>query len=206
LGEVLLRYANGKGGNNSDRESGAMTKKARSKRGELLERAAKRAKRNENVQLQALLAKTETAAYKQLKRRTRIAWKASEFDQALHLSRVLKTIDPLAEFLESNAPLTKNNRLTLITLIRPYISSLESRGPGRPKGRSQGDFSEAERNAAYWVRLEKQKWLKNNGRQKVPRSVTNALIKEAIKLASMSFPAKLSPDGIRGRLDKTSRK
>ena len=52
------------------------------------------------------------------------------------------------------------------------------------------------------------KWLEKNKRQRVPASVTNELIAEAIDLASEAFKpqSKLSPDVISALVHKTSRK
>lgn len=146
-----------------------------------------------------------TAAYNEAKRRTRNAWKPSEFQTALHYAVVLKTIEPLAKFLESETLLTRNDRHALARFVR----SFEAPKAGRPPGPLPGDVNAAQRNAVYLVRLWQQAWLNKNNRQRVPTSTTNAFIADAINVASKALdvsPKKLSPDDIRALVNKTSRK
>jgi hypothetical protein len=116
----------------------------------------------------------------------------------------LKTMEPLAKFLESKKPLTRSDRLALARLLR----SLEAPKVGRPRGPLSGDVNAAEKNAVYWVWLGQKKWLEKNKRQRVPASVTTKLIADAINLASEAFklPSKLSSDVILAKVNKTSRK
>ncbi|MBR1216201.1 hypothetical protein [Bradyrhizobium sp. JYMT SZCCT0180] len=175
------------------------------KKGEPLKRASK-PKDKGNLQLQAWLSNKkgpiETAAYMEAKRRTRNAWKSSDFQTAMHYAVTLKTLEPLAKFLESKALLTRSDRLTLARFVR----SREVPKVGRPRGPLSGNV--AQRNAVYWVRLGQQKWLKENGRQRVPTSVTVVLIADAINLASKAFPLLPKPraDDVRALVNKASRK
>ena len=146
------------------------------------------------------------AAYNAFQRRTANAWEAdsSEFQTALHIAMTLKTMEPLAKFLESKKPLTRSDRLALARLLR----SLEAPKVGRPRGPLSGDVNAAEKNAVYWVWLGQKKWLEKNKRQRVPASVTTKLIADASSMASEAFklPSKLSSDVILAKVNKTSRK
>ena len=144
------------------------------------------------------------AAYGEAKGRATHAWrKSSEFQIAMHYAVALKTMEPLAKFLESKTLLTRSNRLALARFVR----SFEAPQRGRPSGRLKSDFYEAQRNVVYLVQLGQQVWRKKYKRQRVPASVTNELIAEAIYEASKVFPkAKLSSDDIRALVNKASRK
>jgi hypothetical protein len=187
-----------------------MTKKAKSKKSKRLQNASKPSRNEDFVQqLQAWISTKkgpiETAAYEEAKKRISNAWeKASEFETALHFTLVLKRMEPLASFLESETPLTPSDRLTLAR----FVSFFEAPTAGRPRGPLSGDVNAAQRNAVYWVRLHQQTWLKENKRQRVPTSVTNDFITDAINLASEAFKlrSKLSSDDIRALVNKTSRK
>jgi hypothetical protein len=142
-----------------------------------------------------------TAAYTEGKRRTRNAWKSSEFQTALHFAVTLKTMEPLAKFLESKTPLTRSDRRALARFIR----SLEAPKAGRPSGPLSGDVYSAQRNAVYLVRLGQQQWCEQHGRVRVTRSVTEGLITAAVKTCSEALKvpaAALDPDTIRKILDK----
>jgi hypothetical protein len=187
-----------------------VTKKAAPKKGELERASGSPPRAQDIVQLQAWLATkkdpVETAAYNKAKRRTANAWKeTSEFQTALHHTVILKTMEPLAKFLESKTLLTRGDRLMLARFVR----SREAPKVGRPRGPLSGDVYAAERNAVYWVRLRQQKWLEGKKRERVPAGVTDELIAEAINVASKDFnvsPKKLSFDDIRALVYKTSRK
>lgn len=176
-----------------------MTKKAAPNKGEQLERASGSPQQAQDiVQLQAWLstkkAPVETAAYNKAKRRIANAWKSSELQTALHYVVTLKTMEPLAQFLESETHMTRSDRLTLGSFIR----SLEARKTRRPLSSRQ----EAEHNAVYLVRLGQQKWCKMHGRERVTRSVTDGLITDAVKTCLTTFKVKLDPDNIRRIIDK----
>ena len=176
-----------------------MTKKAAPKKGEPLERASKPPpKDKDNVQLQAWLAtKTgpiETAAYKKAKRRMANAWKSSELQTALHYVVTLQTMEPLAQFLESKTQMTRSDRLALGGFIR----SLEVRKTRRALSSRQV----AEKNAVYLVQLGQLKWCKTHGRERVPRSVTEGLITDAVKTCLTAFKVQLYPDNIRRIIEK----
>jgi hypothetical protein len=144
-------------------------------------------------------------AYQGAKRRTCDAWrKSSEFNVALYDAVTFKAMEPLAKFLESKTLLTRSDRLALARFVR----SLKAPKVGRPPGRLPGEENAALRNAAYWVQVQQQAWLNKNNRQRVPASVTNEFITDAINVVSTAFKprSKLSSDDIRALVNKTSRK
>jgi hypothetical protein len=145
------------------------------------------------------------AAYGEAKTRSANAWKkSSDFQTALHHAVFLKTLGPLAKFLESKVLLTRSDRLALARFVRSW----EAPKLGRPPGPLSGEVNAAQRNAVYLVRVLQRDWLKENNRQRVPASVTDELIAHAINEASKAFPRspKLSPGDIRALVNKASRK
>jgi hypothetical protein len=140
-------------------------------------------------------------AYRKYKSDLINAWKFSEFRQVLHFAVVIGSMKPLATFLTSDKPLARSDRRALAGFVR----SLEKRKQGRPPGPSPGDVPAALRNAVYLVRLGQQSWLRKHNRQRVPPSVTNELIPDAIKVASSAFKvpaAKIGADDIHRLLSK----
>jgi hypothetical protein len=136
----------------------------------------------------------ETAAYKKAKRRIANAWKSSELQTALHYVVTLKTTEPLAQFLESKTRMTRTDRIALGGFIR----SLEARKSRRALSPRQV----AEKNAVYLVQLGQLKWCKTHGRERVPRSVTEGLITDAVKTCLTAFKVQLDPDNIRRIIKK----
>jgi hypothetical protein len=145
------------------------------------------------------------AAYNKAKTSTGRGWKSpGEFKAALYYAVTLKLMEPLAKLLESKTLLTRSDRLAFASFVR----SLKPSKDGRPPGPLSDALHVAQRNAVYLVRLGQKAWLIEKNRQRVPASVTDKLIADAIDEASKAFPRspKLSPGDIRALVNKASRK
>lgn len=91
--------------------------------------------------------------------------------------------EPLIDYLLGDGPLSDDDRESLAWLIENYAQLIKRkvRGNGRPRG-SISNKNAAVVCACYLVRIGKGVWRQKHDRKRVPKAVTNSLIKRAIEL------------------------
>src|SRR5262249_36413675 len=109
-----------------------------------------------------------------------------------------------ASYLPTSKPKTRSDRLAVSDLIK----SLQNLLLGRPLGIEPAEITQAtliiaaERAVVQRARELKQLWREENGRQRVPKPVTAALVTDAMKQIAVQYGVSLSESSVQniGRL------
>jgi hypothetical protein len=98
-------------------------------------------------------------------------------------------IDPLIAHLNSDAPLSAEDRRSLARLISWAQQYGIPRRRGRPSGRTPGDVREAEAFVVSFVKAQLNIWRREQGRKRAQKGMRLLMTQRGMRLAEAVFPA-----------------
>jgi hypothetical protein len=140
-----------------------------------------------------------TAAYREHDEQVGSAWKADpEFGNALKLAITIGVTKPLRDYVKAGKPVPQEHVSVAgeITPMHTLVAALlgeQNQQQKQQQGRPQRVASEApckeraERNAAWLVAFAQAYWRECNGRKRVPPTITNKMIEQAIAEAAKAL-------------------